>query len=131
MKLTLFLSACLHGFIESPVQQGRDRHHVESVLFSNLPCNAWRMSSRVSENPEETFHQVHEPLVLALLRICRESIEGKNRVGLLAHPERLVNQLPSIACKPRFVSDLLGDALGSLKNGVKVVAFHELCSTEC
>jgi len=59
VRTTPVLSACSHGLIKSPVQQRRDRHHVEGVPPSNRGQDArdttgppilWLLDSPVSNS---------------------------------------------------------------------------------
>jgi hypothetical protein len=88
------------------------------------------MSGHISERSKEPLEQIRQAGLFAPLGLGSKAVERDSGHTSLPHPTRRIDQSRSIQCESAFLSKLLGNALGRLKNSVEVVLLKKLGSTE-
>ena len=97
---------------------------VEGVLLGHVPLGFWRVSQRVTDRAVQPFQQVHEAVLLALVRFSLEWVDRQERVAeLLA--EGVVNEIAAVAGQAGKRPEFGGDAFHGLEDGVEVVLFKQ------
>lgn len=111
------------------MQQRREREQIHGVLLLDAPADPRLVCSRVPERAEHALTEVREARVLAPLRLGPQLVKGEQRKALRL-AKRLVDELRSVRTQAGQLSQLLRDALGRLKDRVKVVVRKQLGGAE-
>jgi hypothetical protein len=104
-----------------------ERYHgqdVEGVLFGHIPLGFWRVGERVADRAVQPFQQVHEAVLLALVRFSLVWVDRQEWVAeLLA--KGVMDEIAAIAGQAGERPEFGRDTFHGLEDGVEVVFFEQ------
>ncbi len=109
------------------MQVGDYAKQVKCVFLANRPDDLGGMCRDIAEGTKHPPKKVREALLFGLLGFRAQAID-RQKWGM--KPKCTVNQVSPIAGQPCSLPYLLRNALGCLKDSVKVILLKKFCLTE-